>query len=125
MPSLGPAEILVVLVVALLVFGPNKMPEIAPSSRPGVREFRRVQEHLTSELQNAVRPGPHGPAPSSGGDPVPTPPWTDRHPAAHRPGRPGPDTPAGTPPPAPPGPRRPVPPRRWARPRSADLGARR
>ena len=29
MPSLGPAEIIVILVVALLVFGPNKMPEIA------------------------------------------------------------------------------------------------
>ena len=29
MPSLGPAEILVILVIALLVFGPNKMPEIA------------------------------------------------------------------------------------------------
>ena len=32
MPSLGPAEILVILVVALLVFGPNKMPEIAGRS---------------------------------------------------------------------------------------------
>ena len=54
MPSLGPAEILVVLVVALLVFGPNKMPEIAKQVGKGFREFRRVQQHLKSELRDVV-----------------------------------------------------------------------
>jgi len=54
MPSLGPAEILVVLVIALLVFGPNKMPEIARQVGKGFREFRRVQQHLKSELRDVV-----------------------------------------------------------------------
>jgi sec-independent protein translocase protein TatA len=54
MPSLGPAEILVVLVVALLVFGPNKMPEIARQIGKGMREFKRVQQHLKSELRDVV-----------------------------------------------------------------------
>jgi sec-independent protein translocase protein TatA len=54
MPSLGPAEILVILVIALLVFGPNKMPEIARQVGRGMREFRRVQQHLTSELRDVV-----------------------------------------------------------------------
>ena len=54
MPSLGPAEILVVLVVALLVFGPNKMPEIARQVAKGMREFKRVQQHLKSELRDVV-----------------------------------------------------------------------
>jgi len=54
MPSLGPAEILVVLVVALLVFGPNKMPEIARQVGKGFREFKRVQQHLKSELRDVV-----------------------------------------------------------------------
>ena len=54
MPSLGPAEILVILVVALLVFGPNKMPEIAKQVGKGFREFRRVQQHLKSELRDVV-----------------------------------------------------------------------
>jgi len=54
MPSLGPAEILVILVVALLVFGPNKMPEIAKQVGKGLREFRRVQQHLKSELRDVV-----------------------------------------------------------------------
>ena len=43
MPSLGPAEILVIFVVALLVFGPDKLPEIGRQVGRGVRELRRVQ----------------------------------------------------------------------------------
>ncbi len=54
MPSLGPAEILVILVIALLVFGPNKMPEIARQVGKGMREFKRVQQHLRSELRDVV-----------------------------------------------------------------------
>ena len=78
MPSLGPAEILVILVVALLVFGPNKMPEIARQVGRGMREFRRVQQHLSTELRDVVSefdgssdaaPVHDAPPPS---DPVPT-----------------------------------------------------
>ena len=71
MPSLGPAEILVVLVVALLVFGPNKMPEIARQVGKGFREFKRVQQHLQSELRDVVSEfdAPSSSAPAA--DPVP------------------------------------------------------
>jgi sec-independent protein translocase protein TatA len=76
MPSLGPAEILVILVVALLVFGPNKMPEIGRQVARGVREFRKIQHHLSSELQSVVSDldlnGTAPPQPTPGGDPPPT-----------------------------------------------------
>jgi sec-independent protein translocase protein TatA len=78
MPSIGPAEILVVLVVALLVFGPNRMPEIGRQLAKGVREFRRVQQHLTAELHDVVSEfdvdakAATAPAPTPGGDPVPS-----------------------------------------------------
>jgi sec-independent protein translocase protein TatA len=83
MPSLGPAEILVILVVVLLVFGPNKMPEIGRQLARGVREFRRVQQHLSSELRGVVSEfevddSDHhddeatSPPPRPGGDRVPT-----------------------------------------------------
>ncbi len=71
MPSLGPAEIFVILVVALLVFGPEKMPEIARQVGRAAREFRRVQQHLRSELRDVVAEF-DAPASSSGGDEVPT-----------------------------------------------------
>ena len=86
MPSLGPAEIIVILVVALLVFGPNKMPEIAWQVGRGVREFKRVQQHLTSELRDVVSEFDNSDtasatAPSS--DPVPTlPPKVETQPDA-------------------------------------------
>ena len=73
MPSLGPAEILVILVVALLVFGPDKMPEIGRQVARGVREFRRVQQHVSSELRGVVSELDLGPDdPPGGSDPVPT-----------------------------------------------------
>jgi sec-independent protein translocase protein TatA len=73
MPSLGPAEILVILVVALLVFGPDKMPEIGRQVARGVREFRRIQQHVSSELHGAISELDLGPNdPPTQGDPAPT-----------------------------------------------------
>src|SRR3974377_157443 len=54
MPSLGPAGTLALLVAALLVLAPDKMPEIAKQVGKGFREFRRVQQHLKSELRDVV-----------------------------------------------------------------------
>jgi len=85
MPSLGPAEILVILVVALLVFGPNKMPDIARQVGRGMREFKRVQQHLKSELRDVVSEfdTPTSTTPAVGGDPVPMlPPKEDSAPTA-------------------------------------------
>jgi sec-independent protein translocase protein TatB len=59
--------------VALLVFGPDKMPEIGRQVARGVREFRRVQQHVSSELRGVVSELDLGPDdPPAGGDPVPT-----------------------------------------------------
>ena len=88
MPSIGPAEILVVLVVALLVFGPNRMPEIGRQLAKGVREFRRVQQHLTSELHDVVSEF------DVSDDPAPA---TPAAPAAPAPADPAPGTPTATP----------------------------
>src|SRR3954454_11997834 len=72
MPSLGPAEILVVLVVALLVFGPNKMPDIARQVGKGFREFKRMQQHLKTELRDVVSEfDAPSPTPSADGNAVP------------------------------------------------------
>ena len=71
MPSLGPAEIFVILVVALLVFGPEKMPEIARQMGRAAREFRKVQQNIRSELRDVVSEF-DAPSRSPGGDPVPT-----------------------------------------------------
>src|SRR5438105_748032 len=71
MPSLGPAEILVILVVALLLFGPDKLPEIGRQVARTVREFRRIQQHLAAELRDAVSELDLNSDAAAGGDPVP------------------------------------------------------
>lgn len=66
MPQLGPLEILVIFVVALLVFGPNRLPEIARQVGRGFQELRRIQDHVRHELDDALRepPPPSTPSPA-------------------------------------------------------------
>ena len=40
MPNIGLPEILVVLVIALIVFGPKRLPELGRSLGKGLREFK-------------------------------------------------------------------------------------
>lgn len=56
MPSLGPMEIVVIFLVALVVFGPDKLPQLAKQTGRGIRELRRLQAHLRSELDDALGP---------------------------------------------------------------------
>jgi sec-independent protein translocase protein TatA len=40
MPSIGPMELSIVLGIALLIFGPKKLPELGRSLGGGLREFK-------------------------------------------------------------------------------------
>jgi sec-independent protein translocase protein TatA len=58
--NLGPAEILVILVVALIVFGPKRLPEVGRQVGTAMRELRRMQDSLKSELDEVLHPDvPH------------------------------------------------------------------
>ncbi len=50
MGSVGSPEILMILLVALLVFGPHKLPELGKALGRAVREFKKA----TSELQETI-----------------------------------------------------------------------
>lgn len=51
-------EIVVILVIALLIFGPNKLPELARSLGKGFGEFRRASYDLRQSLMEATEPDP-------------------------------------------------------------------
>ncbi len=55
MPQIGPLEILVVLVVALVVFGPSKLPELGRQVGRGYREFRKFQQGIRNDVEDAFR----------------------------------------------------------------------
>ncbi len=40
MPNVGPMEIIVVLIIALIVLGPKRLPEMGRSVGKGMREFK-------------------------------------------------------------------------------------
>jgi len=44
--NIGPLEIIIVLIIALIVFGPKRLPELGNSLGKGIREFK---ESVTGE----------------------------------------------------------------------------
>lgn len=63
MGSIGPAEILVVLVVALIVLGPNRLPDAARSMGKAMAELRRVSSGVQAEVRDAFAETPSYPKP--------------------------------------------------------------
>ncbi|WP_102127069.1 twin-arginine translocase TatA/TatE family subunit [Deinococcus planocerae] len=63
MPNIGPGELLVVLLIALLVFGPRKLPELGKSLGHGLREFRKSTGAVGEELRRGLETTPDVPAP--------------------------------------------------------------
>ncbi len=54
--SLGPEKIILILVVALIVFGPQRLPEIARQVGSAIRELRRMQDTVRGELEQVLHP---------------------------------------------------------------------
>jgi TatA/E family protein of Tat protein translocase len=64
--QVGPLEILVILVIALLIFGPNKLPELARTVGRGMREVRRLQRMVQRELDDVLAEPTPSPRPTTG-----------------------------------------------------------
>ncbi len=52
--GIGPAELILVLVVALIVFGPGRLPEIGSALGKSIREFRKATSEMTKELTDSM-----------------------------------------------------------------------
>jgi sec-independent protein translocase protein TatA len=61
LPGIGPMELIVVLVIALLIFGPKKLPDLGRSVGSGMREFKNsvtgAGDDEREELPAAERAG--------------------------------------------------------------------
>ena len=68
--SIGPFELLLILVVALVIFGPKRLPEIGKAVGQAIRSFREQSQMLTDELTlDASEQRPRADAPSASGPP--------------------------------------------------------
>ena len=55
MGSIGVPELIIIFVVALIIFGPKKLPELGTSLGKGLVEFRKASRELRSTLEQEVR----------------------------------------------------------------------
>jgi sec-independent protein translocase protein TatA len=54
MPSLGMQELIVIFILALIVFGPRKLPEIGKSLGKGLSEFKKASNDLKKAWEEEV-----------------------------------------------------------------------
>ncbi len=55
MGSLGMQEIIVIFVLALIVFGPRKLPELGKTLGKGLAEFKKASNELKQTWEDEVR----------------------------------------------------------------------
>ncbi len=53
--DIGGPEFLMILVGALILFGPKKLPELAQTLGKGLRQFRRAQQEFNEQITSAMR----------------------------------------------------------------------
>ena len=53
--SIGVPEMIIILVIALIVFGPRKLPDLGRSVGKSLREFKRASNDLQNTLDDEIR----------------------------------------------------------------------
>lgn len=53
--NIGLPELMIILAVALLVFGPKKLPEVGRSIGKALREFRKTTDEIKGKFEEQIR----------------------------------------------------------------------
>ena len=66
LPNIGAPELIIILVIALLILGPGKLPEVGSSLGKSIREFRKastdIQESVKVDVDTSPLPATPAPA---------------------------------------------------------------
>ena len=62
--NLGSGEILLIVGVIVLLFGPSQLPKVARGFGQAIREFKKAQREISDELER--EPPPQPPKPGNG-----------------------------------------------------------
>src|SRR5690606_28567995 len=61
--GVGPSELIIILVLALIIFGPGKLPEVGKAVGRSIREFKAASSAVEDNLKQVTAPTPP-PAPA-------------------------------------------------------------
>lgn len=53
--GIGTTELIVILVIVLLIFGPKKIPELAKTLGRGLREFKKAQNEIRNGIDEVTK----------------------------------------------------------------------
>jgi sec-independent protein translocase protein TatA len=65
MPMPGPVELIIILVIALLILGPGKLPDVGSALGKSIREFRKASSDLSDSVKVDTSPLPANPPAST------------------------------------------------------------
>jgi sec-independent protein translocase protein TatA len=63
--GIGPGELIIVLIIALLVIGPGKLPDVGAALGKSIREFRKASSDVEEATRIDTAPIPPAPAPAA------------------------------------------------------------
>jgi sec-independent protein translocase protein TatA len=52
--GLGPTELIVILIIALVIFGPSRLPKVGQSVGQALHAFRESTDKVTAEVQKSL-----------------------------------------------------------------------
>jgi sec-independent protein translocase protein TatA len=65
MPMPGPVELIIILVIALLILGPGKLPDVGSALGKSIREFRKASSDINDSVKVDTSPLPANPPAST------------------------------------------------------------
>lgn len=54
MPNIGFPELMIILTIALLIFGPRKLPELGKSIGQAIKEFKKAGREIREDIKQSV-----------------------------------------------------------------------
>lgn len=54
MPNIGATELILVLAMALIIFGPGKLPDLGKAAGKTIREFRRSSAEIIDDVESSA-----------------------------------------------------------------------
>jgi len=77
LPNIGPIELIVILIIALIVIGPGRLPDVGAALGKSIKEFRKASSDITEAATVDTSPLPPTAAASQAQAPAPAAPVTE------------------------------------------------